>query len=418
VKNKQALTLLLTSNIISGFAQGISMLSIPWYFTNIIDKSSVFGFAYGVITFATIFWSLYAGSLIDRYSRKKIFIAISICGGLIIGSVAVAGFILDYLSTSLVLLVFATTVFIYNVHYPALYAFGQEISEKANYGKMNSYFEIQGQATTIFAGAIGAIMLSGTTDYNLNLMGLHIPLPFNIERWELYEIFMLDAITYLIAIVLIALIKYTPDQTHEIHTGKVIDRIKMGFSYLKKHSLIFLFGNASYSIFVFLLIEVHLLLPWYVDNHLHRGADVYASAEIYYALGALFAGVSIRQLFKNTNTVKAVIALMLFTTLISIIIAFTQSVAVFFIFSVLIGITNAGTRVLRVTYLFEHIPNNMMGRTGSVFSVINILLRSAFIGLFSIPFFSEGSNVTWAYFIGGVFIFLSALPLIRKYKEL
>ena len=98
--------------------------------------------------------------------------------------------------------------------------------------------------------------------------------------------------------------------------------------------------------------------------------------------------------------------------------AFTQSVGVFFAISFLIGITNAGTRILRVTWLFHHIPNNLIGRTGGVFHVINILLRSGFIALFSIPFFSQGSNITWAYFICGVFVLISALPLIVYRKQM
>ena len=53
----------------------------------------------------------------------------------------------------LVLLVFGLTIFNYNIHYPNLYAFGQEITEKKNYGKLNSYIEVQGQVTSMFAGA-------------------------------------------------------------------------------------------------------------------------------------------------------------------------------------------------------------------------------------------------------------------------
>ena len=51
----------------------------------------------------------------------------------------------------LVMAVFGTTMFHYNVHYPNLYAFGQEITEPKNYAKLNAYIEIQGQSTSIFA---------------------------------------------------------------------------------------------------------------------------------------------------------------------------------------------------------------------------------------------------------------------------
>ena len=41
------------------------------------------------------------------------------------------------------LLVFGLTMFNYNIHYPNLYAFVQEITDKKHYGKINSYIEVQ-----------------------------------------------------------------------------------------------------------------------------------------------------------------------------------------------------------------------------------------------------------------------------------
>ena len=84
MKNKKAISLLFLSNIISGFAQGVSMIAIPWYFVEIVSRPEVFATAYIFITFITLFWGLYAGTIIDRYSRKKIFILINIVCGLII----------------------------------------------------------------------------------------------------------------------------------------------------------------------------------------------------------------------------------------------------------------------------------------------------------------------------------------------
>ena len=76
MQNKQAITLLFLANIISGLAQGISMVAIPWYFVKVVSRPEFFASAYIIITFLTLFWGLYAGALIDRYSRKKLFIII------------------------------------------------------------------------------------------------------------------------------------------------------------------------------------------------------------------------------------------------------------------------------------------------------------------------------------------------------
>ena len=77
MKNKQAIYLLFLANIISGIAQGISMIAIPWYFVKIVSRPDVFANAYLLITFLTLFWGLYAGTLVDRYSRKTLFIIIN-----------------------------------------------------------------------------------------------------------------------------------------------------------------------------------------------------------------------------------------------------------------------------------------------------------------------------------------------------
>jgi MFS family permease len=278
--------------------------------------------------------------------------------------------------------------------------------------------EVQGQATSILAGALAAILLSGTESRKLNLLGFSVYIPFEIKKWTIYEIFLMDALTYFIAFILILFIKYESLEKLEIHIGPIKERIKTGFKFLRDRPLLFLFGNTSYSIFVVLMVEVFLLLPMYVSNHLEQKADVYASAEVFYSIGALLAGLSIRNLFKKTNTVKAIIWLMIWSIAGFILCAFTKSTVLFLAFSVLIGITNAGARVLRITYLYEHIPNNIMGRAGSVFHIINIISRGIFLFLFSIPFFSKGNNVVWAYLICAIYLSIMLVPMLLNYKAL
>ena len=246
MKNKKAISLLFLSNIISGFAQGISMIAIPWYFVEIVGRPEVFATAYIIITFATFFWGLYAGTLIDRYSRKTLFIITNLVCGIIIGLVAVAGFFTSNTNDLLVLLVFAITIFNYNIHYPNLYAFGQEITEKRNYGKLNSYIEIQGQSTSILAGAFAALLLTGTINKTMNLAGFTITFPFEIQPWSIHEIFLMDAITYMIVILIFMQIKYSRIVTDKVEIGTLFSRLKSGIHYLKKNPLIFRFGLGTF----------------------------------------------------------------------------------------------------------------------------------------------------------------------------
>ena len=418
MKNKQAIILLFLANIISGIAQGISMIAIPWYFVKIVARPEVFANSYLLITFLTLFWGLYAGTLIDRYSRKKIFIIINVVCGILIGAIAFYGNYVGFLPDILVILVFGITIFNYNVHYPNLYALGQEITEPKNYGKLNSYIEVQGQVTSVLAGAFAAILLTGTNNNSLAIGGLTFSLPFNIEAWDIYEIFLLDAATYVAVIFLFVLIRYIPIAKEKIHKDDLFDRLKGGFKYLRDHQIIFVFGLSSYMLFAFTLVQIHVILPLYVKNFLEMGGNVFASAEIYYSFGAIFSGLLILRLFKKFSTVTGVIILMLIVACAFYLMFIFKILWVFFLGNFLLGITNAGVRILRTTYIFNHVPNNLIGRAGSVFNTLNIVVRMLLIGLFTFSFFQIEDNVRFGYLVGVIMMILSAMVLTIWYKRI
>ena len=228
----------------------------------------------------------------------------------------------------------------------------------------------------------------------------------------------MDAGTYFLAFLLILMIKYTAVKKKIIDTGSIIVRLKQGAAFLKKIPLLFHFGVGSYAIFAMLLIHIHQLMPIYVNNHLGANSAIYAGAEMLYAMGALLSGIGIRWVFKNTNTIKAIIIMMVISFIVFELTAFTKSSIILIVVCFVLGLTNAGTRILRITYLFNHIPNHIIGRTGSVFQTLNVSVRFAFITLFSLTFFADGANITWAYFISGMFIFISIFPLLIYYKKL
>lgn len=418
MKNKQAITLLFIANIISGFAQGISMLAIPWYFADILKLPRVYALGYAILTFLSLFWSLYSGTLIDKYSRKKMFLYSNLCCALLIGTIACFGIINEGTPWILALLVFGITMFHYNIHYPNLYAFGQEISDPKDYGKLNSYIEIQGQSTSIFAGGFAALLLTGTSGNNLNILGLEIPMPFEIEKWQIHEIFLMDSITYALAFIIILFIKYIPLENKIVDVGSVFDRLSQGINFLKSNYLLFIFGLCSYMIFTFLIVEMFILVPNYVSNYLLEGGNVFASSEVYYSIGAVISGISIRKLFDKKNPVFGVIVMMIATILSCFILIFTKNVFAFYFVSFIIGISNAGTRILRITYLFSHIPNHIIGRVGSVFNCMSVIIRTVLISIFTMKFFSQGDTIKWGYLIGIILLTIALIPLIRNYKKL
>lgn len=407
--------MLLCANAISGFAQGVTMVSIPWYFTDILDRSSFFGWAFAAITFLTLPWSLYAGTITDRYPRKKVFLGITAIGLVIALGVATTGFIQGDVPSPLILLLFASTIFIYNVHYPTLYAFGQEVTDPENYGRTNSLIEIQGQSTSVIAGALATVLLSGTGVENHLLKSI---LPFTVEPWTLQEIFMMDACTYALAFIIIACIPYTPDPNKQVDKGTVMERFKGGLRFLGRNRPLIHFGVATYSVFIVVIVTGFYLMAMYISQHLGREGDVYGVGEMLYAGGAISAGFFIRAIFRRTNTVAAIIILMVITSVGLFLCSMTRITPLFLAFCFALGLCNAGTRILRITYLFKHIPNHVIGRANSIFAFTNIFMRFALLFVFAMPLFSTNGGVVYAYFILGAIVAASTIPLVLFYRTL
>jgi MFS family permease len=418
MKNKGAFVLLFSANSISGVAQGICMIAIPWHLTSTLNMPTMFGTLYASLTFMALFWGLLVGTLVDKYNRKNIFLAISTLGGGALLSIACLGFFNDGLHYIYAIVVFALTYFIYSVHYPTLYAFAQEISEPKNYGRITSYIEIQGQVTNMFGGACAAILLTGVSSGSKEVMGYVLEMPFSIEKWELHQIFLLDGITYVIAVLLITCIKYERIADFDRDAGSILERIKFGFSYLKNNRVIFIFGVASFTVFVSVLVLSFYLAPIYITRHLHAGAGTYATADMFFALGAVLAGAGINWVFHRLNSVQVILLLSTMTAGIYVLCMYNTNVIVFYALMLLIGLSNAGIRITRITYLLQRIPNAVIGRAASVFGMANVLMRVTLISLFAIPVFVESNNIIYTFLILGVFILAFNVPLVLYYKAI
>lgn len=390
------------------------MIAIPWYFAHILDDASFFGRGFAVITALSLFWSLYAGTLIDKYSRKGIFLAINAVGFVLLIGFSVYGIATGGLSPLALLIVFGYNILNYNIHFPNMYALGQEMLPPKDYGKFSSIIEVQHQVTTVVAGVVAIALIPSKE--GKNLVGEFLSL--DIEPWTMSEIFLLDGVTYAASFLIILSIKYVPDKTRLGQTGRVISQLKIGIAFLKNNRPIFTFGLASYAVFIILVIHGFYLLNLYVNDHLAMGSGMIALADVAYALGAVLAGMFIRKIFFRTKVVNSVLVMMTLVVAIFGMVALTKFFVVLLIFQLLMGLCNAGIRVQRMTWLFTNVPNEVMGRASSVFNSIRIVVMFILLELFSLQFFSEGSNVTYAYLICGTIILVAMFPLLKMDKQI
>lgn len=422
VKNKRAIYLLLLANSISGISQGISMLAIPWYFISVAHDEGLFSQIYFAVTSISLIWGVYAGTLVDRYDRRRIFLAINVAGMLMLGLASLTGYIQGTTPWPLVALVFATTVFIYNIHFPTLYGFAQEITAREDYGRVTSQLEVQGQLTWTISGGLGALLLNGVPGH-FNFFGADVAVPFTIRPLSIYEVFSIDAVTYILAFIIIWQIRSMPVADRTIDTDPLLTRIRTGMAYLKKHPIIFLFGNTSLFIFLTIIVHSTLVNPIYVDHFLHHGGDVYALSDMTFSMGALLAGFVATKLFGQRRIISGLVGLCIIAGVMYFVHVYNSVLAWYYLCYFAIGFCNAAARVLRVTFLFSHIPNAVIGRTNSVFFVINVAMRLMLTGLFALPLFHQGINIIYANVVlggicltGGILIWLQKDDLEKLHE--
>ena len=406
--NNHRLLLLFSSHIISGVSSGISMIAIPWYFTNTLNSNSMFSFLFGVVTFLGLFWGLYSGTIIDRYCRKTILEKLNFYTGSIIFIISSCIILFSFNNSSPILigLVFSATCFYYIIYYPTLYAFSQEISEKKNYVKINSYIEIVGQSTTVAAGGLAAVLLSG-----LDLSFIKIE-PLTIEK-----ILIIDSITYLIASYIISKIKFN-SYIKIKKQESIYNRIKVGVNFLKERPLILIYGVCSHIIFAFILTELFTLLPLLIKNFFQKDAYVFAITDVCYAIGALISGFFVHNWLRRFNKILLTILLILLTSISILIMISNKFLFSLFFISIFLGVSNSGVRILRNSFLFDNVPNKKIGRVISIFVSINTIIRMVLIFIFSIYFFSENENVIYGYILCSILLLIFSIPIIYTYKKL
>lgn len=420
MKNLRALFFLFSANLVSGFAQGITMLSIPWYLVNKMggeDGKFLNAAMVAAITLASLFWGIYAGTLIDRFNRKRIFQVLNGVDFLILVLAAGWGMYLGETPFYLVAIVFGTTVFTYNVHYPNLYSFIQQLFEPKHYAKINSAIELQGQVTSALGMFIGGMLIAGPES-----MPLWWPSFLITEAWTLPEIFLLDGVTYFCSFVLISFIKYQNVRERKIDVGSVLSRMQQGFTYLWDRKNFLMFGISSHLVFFATLVTIQITLAIYISDYLQADAYGMASFKGVYAMGAVTAGLlGLTFLVRKGHTIPKIIVLMLIAAVAFGSFSISHSLTILLIGAFFIGVCNAGVRILRITYIIQVIPPRVVGRVNSFFSVINVVERFIFSLMMTLAFFSasgNGGNVIYAFAILAAAIFAGVIIQVLIYRSM
>lgn len=400
---------LLLSIIPSGIAQGITVIAVPWYFTDSLNQSSTFSFWLGILTFLGLFWGLYAGVLIDKMNRKNILLNTNIVSSLIFLSVGISNVLFKVNNEFLIFLAFSCCSFYYMIFFPNLYALAQELTDRKNYVKINSIIEIQSQTISVVAALMCGILISGSQTF-FNYFNIDLLL---FKQWEIGEVFLLNSLLYLASYLILFPMHYQhKENIKKYYINNVIKEIKNSMLFLKKHKSILIYGICSQIIFAFLIVELFTLLPLFVKNCLNESLVIFSLADVTYCIGAIVSGIITMHILKKIHTIDFTILLIIITGYSFLLMIIIKKLLVFFIASFIIGITNASARITRMSYFFQRIPNHLIGRTNTIFNSINSVIRNVLIFIFSYSWFSNSMNVVFGYKLGIVVLIVFTIPLI------
>ncbi|WP_163101797.1 MFS transporter [Peribacillus alkalitolerans] len=382
---------ILVANIASSIGSGITMIAIPWLLVTSENGSSLFGYITLIMTMVNFVITPSIGLLIDKWSRKSILLAGEIFGFIMLVAFAGSGLVGGAYETWHLIVLYFTGSLYYTLFYPTMFAFNQEIFEKRQYKALNGMMEVQGQLSSMIAGAVASFLMI---------------------KVELQWILLLDAFTYLIAIYYFIRIPYQrlmQEKNKEDFSGKMT----AGFRFMSKKPTMFLFLIASVMPFIGVMMT-NYLFPVYLSEVLKADASVYGMESMIYGMGAMIAGMLIPLVAKKIGNEKTmVLTVFCYTLFISLIIWVSLPIYLGFMFFIAIG--NSGVRVARNSFMMDHIPNEIIGRIDSLFRAIGLAFRIILLIVFTNL---AATGVVLSFGILSIMMILASVTIFFSWKRL
>jgi Na+/melibiose symporter-like transporter len=351
--------LILTGNFLLVVGAGITFMAVPWLLIQRLNGNAILGYSNAAVTLLILFLLPYFGKIVDRYSRKRVVLVY--LGSAVVLDVLIVAVILTSGSTETweLLTVFCFGSLGASVYYPAQFALSQEVIAPERYESLSGAIEIQWQAGSMLAGALGAWLIA--------------VVPF-------WGVLCIDAAAYLTALLIMSRLQYQRAQERSMAPASAWTMLIEGLQYLRGRPRLSVVMLASYLPFLAIMVG-NFLSPIFVREVLRGGPQVYGIGEVSYAVGATLAGLSVPAI----NARIGLVATLLCTIAVYGVAASLNPIApiamVFFVSYVLQGWGNAGSRVARTILVLKTVPNGVVGRVNLFYSAFERMLRSTALAL-------------------------------------
>lgn len=364
---------LIAANLTSSVGSGITIIAVPWLLVNRPGGSQIFGWATVLTTLAVFLFAPYYGAWVDRHSRKTMLLFGETFGAAATLAMAIGGLALGSFATWQLVVVYFCGMFYYTLHYPAKFAFVQQIFPREHYQSLTSMMEIQGQTASMLAGGLASVL---------------------IERVDLSTILLVDAASYAVSFVLLSGIPYVATHQHGRDPAAAAPNawraVGEAWTWFRARPALAVFLLCSFVPFLGIMVG-NYLFPIYVSHTLHASPGVYGRGEMIFALGAIAAGFAVPHLTARYNHARTTVALAgVFLAGMALLVIWPR-ILPFYAALLLLGLGNAGVRVARNVIVLESVPNALMGRVHVFFLVFERSLRTLLILLMTLLVDTRGA---------------------------
>jgi hypothetical protein len=362
---------LLVANTLGSIGSGVTIFSVPWLMVHQAGGNE----SYRWVTIATtiVLFAImpHYGAFVDHHSRKTVMLASELWGFLATTTMAIVGLALGGSAMWQLMTIYFCGMLYYTLHYPAKFALIQQMFDRSQYQSLIGLLEIQGQTAMMVAGGLGGYFVE------------HVPL---------WAILLFDASTYLTSFLIQATLPY--EATHLMSPGDALSSaatkrpsvwraVAEGWAWLRERPQLTTFLTCSLIPFI-VVMAANYLFPIYVTETLHASAAYFAGGEIMFAIGAIMAGALLPRLIAQRSAAATIPGTMLvFLAGLIGVLVFRFPLA-YLAAGTLLGFGNAGCRVARSALLLHIVPNQMMGRVGGFYNVLDRVLRTLFVMAMSI----------------------------------
>lgn len=362
---------LLVANTLGSIGSGVTIFAVPWLLVHREGGNEAYRWATIATTLVLFAMTPYYGAWVDRHSRKTALLASEIFGFLATLAMAGLGLMLGTFDVWQLMTIYFFGMLYYTLHYPAKFALIQQMFAPSQYQSLTGLLEIQGQTAMMIAGGLGGILVE------------HVPL---------WIILVFDAATYLASYLIQATLPYqathlSPPSTDVTRpstsaprtpSASVWSSVAEGWRWLRARPRLTFFFACSLAPFV-IVMAGNYLFPIFVAHTLHAGAILFAAGEITFALGAILAGFVLPRLIAQHSagtTIPMTMVVFLAGLVMIIVLRFP---AAYLFAGALLGFGNAGCRVARSALLLHTVPNEVMGRVGGFYHVLDRILRTVLV---------------------------------------